>query len=69
VARVLHYLYDPGNANEHADPHLVAGFGDPDELEPGRRHDSSRDLRRLAGRPVKPAGSPGHFARNQASLR
>ena len=30
-------------------PHLVAGFGDPQELEPDRRADGSRDLRRLTG--------------------
>jgi hypothetical protein len=30
--RLLYYLYGPGKANEHTDPHLVAGFGDPAEL-------------------------------------
>ena len=25
--RLLYYLYGPGKANEHTDPHLVAGFG------------------------------------------
>ena len=47
--RLLYYLYGPGKANEHTDPHLVAGFGDPAELEPERRPNESRDLRRLAG--------------------
>jgi hypothetical protein len=45
----LRYLYGPGQANEHTDPHLVAGFGDPAELEPERR---------LDGRGAS-AGSPG----------
>ena len=49
AARLLYYLYGPGRANEHTDPHLVAGFGDPAELEPERRPDGSRDFRRLAG--------------------
>jgi hypothetical protein len=49
VRRLLFYLYGPGQANEHADPHLVAGFGDPAELEPERRPDGTRDFRRLAG--------------------
>jgi hypothetical protein len=31
------------------DPHLVAGFSDPAELEPERRPGRSPDLRRLAG--------------------
>jgi hypothetical protein len=42
-------LYGPGKANEHADPHLVAGFADPADLEPERRPGGSRDFRRLAG--------------------
>ncbi|HUY52723.1 MAG TPA: hypothetical protein VMV92_44650 [Streptosporangiaceae bacterium] len=46
---LLRYLYGPGKANEHANPHLVAGFGDPRELEPDQRPDGSRDLRRLTG--------------------
>lgn len=46
--RLLYYLYGPGKANEHTDPHLVAGFGDPAELEPERRPGGSPDLRRLA---------------------
>ena len=46
---LLRYLYGPGRANEHTDPHLVAGFGDPHELEPDRRVDGSPDLRRLTG--------------------
>jgi len=49
VRRLLYYLYGPGRANEHTDPHLVAGFGDPAELEPERRPDGSRDFRRLTG--------------------
>ena len=52
--RLLYYLYGPGQANEHADPHLVAGFGDPAELEPERRLDGSRDFRRLAGLLAQP---------------
>ena len=49
VGGLLRYLYGPGRANEHTDPHLVAGFGDPHELEPDRRADGSPDLRRLTG--------------------
>src|SRR5580700_7237878 len=47
--RLLYYLYGPGLANEHADPHLVAGYSDPAELEPERRPGGTRDFRRLAG--------------------
>src|ERR1039457_3480913 len=51
---LLRYLYGPGKANEHTDPHLVAGFGDPRELEPDPRPDGSRDLRRLSGLLAQP---------------
>ena len=54
VGRLLAYLYGPGRASEHSDPHLVAGFGDPAELEPGRRPGGSADLRRLAGLLTQP---------------
>ncbi|MFI5068127.1 MAG: relaxase/mobilization nuclease domain-containing protein, partial [Streptosporangiales bacterium] len=53
---LLRYLYGPGKANEHTDPHLVAGFGDPRELEPDQRPDGSRDLRRLTGLLSQPLG-------------
>ena len=54
VGGLLRYLYGPGRANEHTDPHLVAGFRDPHELEPDRRPDGSRDLRRLTGLLLQP---------------
>ena len=38
----------------HTDPHLVAGLGDPAELEPERRPGGSRgSFRQLAGRPTR----------------
>ena len=49
VQRLLYYLYGPGKANEHTDPRLVAGFGDPAELEPDRLGGGRRDFRRLTG--------------------
>ena len=62
VQRLLAYLYGPGKANEHTDPHLVAGFAEPLEVEPGRRADGSPDLRRLTGLFLQPLaalkGSP-----------
>jgi len=54
AGRLLYYLYGPGKVNEHADPHLVAGFSDPAELEPERRPGGSRDFRRLAGLLAQP---------------
>ena len=63
AGRLLYYLYGPGRANEHTDPHLIAGFADPGELEPGRRRDGSRDLRRLSGllaQPLAALAGPGY---------
>jgi hypothetical protein len=63
VRRLLYYLYGPGLANEHADPHLVAGFGDPAELEPERRSDGTWDFRRLTGlleQPLVAVAGPGY---------
>jgi len=51
---LLRYLYGPGRANEHTEPHLVAGFCDPAELEPERLPGRSPDLRRLAGLLAQP---------------
>jgi hypothetical protein len=61
--RLLYYLYGPGKANEHTDPHLVAGFADPAELEPERRPGGAPDLRRLAGllaQPLAALAGPGY---------
>ncbi|MBO0815225.1 MAG: hypothetical protein J2P30_08795 [Actinobacteria bacterium] len=61
--RLLYYLYGPGRANEHTDPHLVAGFADPADLEPECRPAGSRDFRRLAGlldQPLVAMAGPGY---------
>jgi hypothetical protein len=61
--RLLYYLYGPGQANEHTDPHLVAGFGDPSELEPEHGPGGTRDFRRLAGlleQPLAAVAGPGY---------
>ena len=60
---LLRYLYGPGRANAHIDPHLVAGFGDPAELEPECRLGGAPDLRRLAGLLAQPLAAlerPGY---------
>ena len=63
VRGFLHYLYGHGQVNEHTNPHLVVGFGDPAELEPVRRPSGSHDLRRLAGllaQPLAALAGPGY---------
>ena len=49
VAGLLYYLFGPGRREEHTDPHLVAGWRYPAELEPPLRADGHRDFRRLNG--------------------
>jgi len=65
VARLIYYLFGPGRREEHIDPHLIAGWRHPAELEPSLRPDGRRDFRRLCGllqQPHAALGSRG-FAR------
>jgi hypothetical protein len=49
VEPLIYYLYGPGRHQEHTDPHIVAGWRHPAELEPALRPDGSRDFRMLTG--------------------
>ena len=49
LAGLLYYLFGPGRREEHTDPHIVAGWRDPGELEPPLRPDGRRDFRWLTG--------------------
>jgi len=46
---LIYYLYGPGRHAEHTDPHIVAGWRHPAELEPPLRPTGGRDFRRLNG--------------------
>ena len=48
-AGLIRYLYGPGRHEEHTDPHIVAGWRHPAELEPPLRPGGRRDFRRLNG--------------------
>ncbi|MGI5157284.1 relaxase/mobilization nuclease domain-containing protein [Microbispora sp. CA-102843] len=63
VAGLLRYLYGPGKANEHVNPHLVAGWRDPDELEPPLRADGKRDFTRLTTLLRQPCAAIGEAER------
>ena len=58
-AGLIRYLYGPGRREEHQDPHLVAGWRDPAELEPALRPDGRRDFRRLTGLLTQPHAALG----------
>ncbi len=63
MARLIYYLYGPGKANAHTDPHLVAGFRDPGDLEPEHFPGGRRDFRSLAGllsQPLAALYRPGY---------
>ena len=49
VSGLLYYLYGPGRCEEHTDPHLIAGWRHPAELEPPLGQDGHREFRHLSG--------------------
>ena len=58
-AGLIRYLYGPGRREEHRDPHIVAGWRHPAELEPPLRPDGHRDFRRLSGLLTQPHAALG----------
>lgn len=48
VRNALRYVFGPGRRNEHVNPHLVAAWGDPTDLEPPQRASGRYDVRHLA---------------------
>jgi hypothetical protein len=59
VAGLIYYLFGPGRREEHTDPHLVAGWRHPAELEPPLRPDGQRDFRKLCGLLQQPHAALG----------
>jgi hypothetical protein len=59
VAPLIYYLYGPGRREEHTDPHIVAGWRHPAELEPPLREDGTRDFRALLGLLTQPHAAMG----------
>jgi hypothetical protein len=62
VEPLIYYLYGPGRHEEHTDPHVVAGWWHPAELEPPLREDGRRDFRRLLGLLNQPHAAMGSWA-------
>jgi hypothetical protein len=61
VEPLIRYLYGPGRHEEHTDPHIIAGWRHPAELEPPLRPDGKRDFRRLNGLLRQPHEAMGNF--------
>lgn len=49
VGGLLRYLFGPGRANEHTDPHLAGAWTTPTRIEPAVAGRGRHDLRHLAG--------------------
>ena len=49
VTGLIYYLFGPGRHAAHTDPHIVAGWRHPAELEPPLRGDGRRGFRHLNG--------------------
>jgi hypothetical protein len=62
VQPLLYYLFGPGRREEHTDPHLVAGWRHPADLEPPLRADGKRDFIKLAGLLLQPQAALGKRA-------
>ena len=59
VTGLIYYLFGPGRAAEHTDPHIVAGWRHPAELEPPLRDGGRRDFRHLTGLLQQPHAALG----------
>jgi len=62
VQPLLYYLFGPGRNEEHTDPHIVAGWRNPADLEPPLRPDGKRDFAKLAGLLLQPQAALGKRA-------
>ena len=62
VEPLIWYLFGPGRREDHSDPHVVAGWRHPAELEPPLRANGSRDFRTLNGLLNQPNDAMGSFA-------
>jgi hypothetical protein len=61
VEGLIYYLFGPGRREEHTDPHIVAGWRHPAELEPPLRWDGKRDFRHLLGLLNQPHAAMGKW--------
>ena len=62
VPPLLYYLFGPGRREEHTDPHIVAGWRHPADLEPPLRPDGKRDFTKLTSLLLQPQAALGKRA-------
>ena len=59
VTGLIYYLFGPGRSAEHTDPHIVAGWRHPAELEPPVRADGHHHRSHEPAAVPSPAQSAG----------
>jgi len=62
VEGLIYYLFGPGRREEHTDPHIVAGWRHPAEIEPPLQPGGGRNFRRLLGLLKQPHAAMGNWA-------
>jgi hypothetical protein len=62
VQPLLYYLFGPGCREEHTDPHIVAGWRHPADLEPLLRTNGKRDFTKLTSLLLQPQAALGNRA-------
>jgi hypothetical protein len=62
VQPLLYYLFGPGHREEHTDPHIIAGWRHPADLEPPLRTDGKRDFTKLTSLLLQPQAALGKRA-------
>jgi hypothetical protein len=61
VEPLIRYLFGPGRHEEHSDPHVVAGWRHPADLEPPLLANGKRDFRMLNGLLNQPHDALGNL--------
>jgi hypothetical protein len=62
VQPLLYYLFGPGRREEHTDPHIVADWRHPADLEPPLRTDGKRNFTKLTSLLLQPQAALGNRA-------
>ena len=69
VCGLVRYLYGPGRANEHTDPHMAGAWTDPRRVEPVLDERGHRDLGRLVALLEAPLAASVRVPEAQVALR
>lgn len=62
IQGLIRYLYGPGRGESHHNPHLIAAYRDPADLEPAIGPNGKRDFRALEGLLLQPNAMLGDLS-------